>query len=360
MYGHLFTYAAVYGTGHSRFTHSISCPSRDNPNAIVRVSEYSKSTTSHNESMVSISLEEQGDHSPLYTETPDEYSTDTSHSEPFSEEDESFSAPNYLQEMEVSDKHIRLEQYREASQDVVSKQSEEDNGCSKPEEFEHLNAPNSCVEGTGLKSEGVAPVKGDEGDAIDAIQVYNVTLQDIFTIPEQKSEHLPADEEDSLQVYSVTLQGIFSITDPESEHIMQVEGKETIDVTLQDNISVSPTLEGMSVPVERAKEEASVVEVLASQGITSDHCDTQADRHTVVLDASQSCNSEDSNVDIMLTTSQDQPDGENSDVPAEGLGSPQEARIDIYDVRFCGIVSYCADDMDTLTQDSVAPIGNTP
>ena len=558
------TLAVVYGSGHSRFTHSISCPSRDNPNAIVRVSEYSKSTTSRNESIVSISLEEQGDLSLLCTETPDESSSasDASYSESFSEEegDDSItpsSAPNHFQEMEASDRHIQLEQYCEGAD---STQSDEGNGHSKLEEFEVLNSP-SCT--TGIESECVVPakcdevpVKGDEGDdAVDGVQVYDAKFQGIFTIPEeQQSEHVSADEE-ALQVYNVTFQGIFSITDLESaiecapvegetmdvaqdehvpaegektmdmaqdehvpaegektmdmaqdehvpaegektmdmaqdehvpaegektmdmaqdehvpaegektmdmaqdehvpaegektmdmaqdehvpaegektmdmaqnehvpaegektmdmaqdEHVpaegektmdmaqdehVPAEGEKTMDMAqdehvpaegetmdmaqdkhvpaegetmdmaqdehvpaetmdvAQEDITVSPALGGGSVPVEIAREE-----VLGSQGITPDHCDMQANRHSAVLEAGQSCSSKDSNI---VTTSHDQPDGETSDAPPEeGLGSPQEAgnTINIYDVRFCGIVSYCADDDVTLKQDSATPIGN--
>ena len=239
------TLAVVYGSGHSRFTHSISCPSRDNPNAIVRVSEYSKSTTSRNESIVSISLEEQGDLSLLCTETPDESSSasDASYSESFSEEegDDSItpsSAPNHFQEMEASDRHIQLEQYCEGAD---STQSDEGNGHSKLEEFEVLNSP-SCT--TGIESECVVPakcdevpVKGDEGDdAVDGVQVYDAKFQGIFTIPEeQQSEHVSADEE-ALQVYNVTFQGIFSITDLESAiECAPVEG-ETMDVAQDEHV----------------------------------------------------------------------------------------------------------------------------
>lgn len=45
----------------SSFVRSISlhCPSRDDPNAVVRITEHSGSATSHNESLLSISLEDQ-------------------------------------------------------------------------------------------------------------------------------------------------------------------------------------------------------------------------------------------------------------------------------------------------------------
>lgn len=62
----------VLVTGPPKLTQSITCPSRDRPEAVAVVNEYSKSATSYQESLLSISLHEYGlgKTSPSYSITP--------------------------------------------------------------------------------------------------------------------------------------------------------------------------------------------------------------------------------------------------------------------------------------------------
>lgn len=215
----------------------------------MRVSEYSKSSTSRNESLLAISLE--GDISPCYHRGSYESSSGSSYESQESEgSSRSLPNPNSLlhEELDGSDRHITLTQSREFTDSnlPVSKETSDEDLCAK-----ELDSP--LVENLGVAGHDASTVLiVDEHNQLEQIvegggveAVYNMVFHNDCTSVVQNGdeerhcttdcveEHLQATTVDSFRC-SERLNGEKTVKD-QAENLQMLDGKEQSSIGPQES-----------------------------------------------------------------------------------------------------------------------------
>lgn len=234
----------MFSTGQAALSRSISCPSRDRPNAVARVTDISKSATSINESIVSISIEKEEGldaHLNPYGTSSDMESSTASESKLSSDEGSMFSILELERETEGCDKHMKLEQ----SYDPIDTDSLGREKCVDRQGFEAVEQVASSNEENRVSDNQEAvgsPGEQDNGsrDAIDGI--YNIRFCGIIGSPlsdgpTKDSGALALTEENEQVVSSSNERGVsgLPVTDLEDDFL---PGKCAQDSGDKDSVNV--------------------------------------------------------------------------------------------------------------------------